>query len=140
LIPLVDSLRAHEPPWNEVGALYRRIWVLRSRSRHSEARQLEDAELSSVVARIRGSEEGGAHTDARIAAIRDEEKERVAAAVAFAEVLAPLLAERLAAYAPASAAAAKPAARPLSLKPAGEARGIADFIEEMLVQDRAGSP
>ena len=136
---MADSLRAHEPPWNEVGALYRRIWVLRSHGRHAEARQLEDAELSGILARIRGSGEAPADFDDRVAAIRDEEKARVAEAVAFAEILAPLLAERLGAPASSSAAPLQPTPRPRGSKTAVEGRGIADFIEEMLIQDRTGS-
>lgn len=121
-----------------MGALYRRLWVLRSRGRHAEARQLEDAELAGLLVRIRATEEA-ADFDARVDAIRDGEKARVAEAVAFAEILAPLLAERLGASSPAASAALKPTPRPRGTNAAVEDRGIADFIEEMLIQDRAGS-
>jgi hypothetical protein len=66
------------------------------------------------------------------------ESDRVADALTLAQILAPLLAQRLGAAAPAQRAAESPAGR----RPRREAdvdRGIADFIEEMLVQDRAAS-
>lgn len=120
-----------------MGTLYRRIWVLRSCGRPVEARRLEDAELSGLLAKIRGSEEAGADLEARIAALRDEEKARVAEAVAFAEILAPMLAERLGPPTSASGLPSKPGPRARAPKTADEDRGIADFIEEMLIQDRA---
>jgi hypothetical protein len=132
-------LRALEPPWNEVGALYRRVWVLRSRGRPAEARRIEETELAAALARVHEGAQAGTDAEARIAAISLEEKERVAAAVAFAEILAPMLAERLGGLTPGLRPA--PMASPTrATKPADEDRGIADFIEEMLVQDRAGSP
>jgi hypothetical protein len=140
LSPLVDSSRTLEPPWNEVGALYRRVWVLRSRGRAAEARRIEETELAAALARVREAAEAGTDAEARIAAIRSEEGERVAAAVAFAEILAPMLAERLGALTPALRLAPPTASQTRAPKPTDEDRGIADFIEEMLVQDRAGSP
>lgn len=60
-------------------------------------------------------------------------------AIAFAEVLAPMLSERLGAAAPARAASGSRAGfSPVPKLPGGE-RGIADYIDEMLAQDRAAS-
>jgi hypothetical protein len=67
-----------------------------------------------------------------------EERERVAAAVAFAEILAPMLSERLRSPGPAHPPAADSPVRPGPARGLGEARAVADFIEEMLAQDRAG--
>ena len=63
------------------------------------------------------------------------EQERVAEAVAFAEVLVPALSG----HCLPGAGAAKPAAPAprRAAKPRGTNRGIADFIDEMLAQERA---
>jgi hypothetical protein len=68
----------------------------------------------------------------------DEEAVRVADAVAFAEILVPRLAERLSgAHAPRPhAPSIPPAQRGIHSANDAGARGIADFIDEMLAQDQ----
>lgn len=96
--------------------------------------------LAAAAARARDASESVPEADARLKALLAQEAERVAAAITFAEVLAPMLSERLSALAPARAAAgANPAPERPARRPTGEALGIADFIDEMLAQDRAGS-
>ena len=124
-----------------MGAIYRRVCILRSKRRHAEARRIEESELAAALAKVREAFGAEADTEARIASIMSEEEDRVAAAVAFAEILAPMVAEHLGAAAPGGRRpAAEPAARMRTPGRPDEERGIADFIEEMLVQDRAGTP
>ena len=118
-------------------SICRRLCVLRSRGRLAEAGRIEETELAAAMAQAREGPEGGLGADARLSAVLAEEGERVAAAVAFAEILAPLLTERLAARAPERGRAAADPARRAPAPSAGD-RGIADFIEEMLAQDRGG--
>jgi hypothetical protein len=136
---LVDSPHTLEPPWTEVGGIYRRVCILKSTGRPAEARRIEETELDAALAGVRQAAEGRAETEARIAAVMAAESERVAAAVTLAEILAPMLAERLGAAAPAAKRAAEPPEKTRARRAADEDRGIADFIEEMLVQDRAAS-
>jgi hypothetical protein len=136
---LVDTLRTLEPPWTEVRAICRRICLLRSQGRQTEAQRVEEAELAAAAAQAEDSD-AGPLAEARVKALMAEEAERVAAAIAFADLLAPMLAERLGALAPLrERAAANPRPDVPRPGPAGESRGIADFIDEMLAQDRAGS-
>ncbi len=139
LSPLVDSPRTLEPPWTEVGGIYRRVCVLKSTGRNAEARRLEETELEAALAGIRQAPDAGAEIEARIAEVMAAESAQVAAAVTLAEVLAPMLAERLAAGAPAAKRVTEPPAKARAHRAGDEDRGIADFIEEMLVQDRAAS-
>jgi hypothetical protein len=69
----------------------------------------------------------------------EQGEERVAEAVAYAEILVPMLAERLTGFSPASPPLAgnRPQRTPRMIAPS-ESLGIADFIDEMLAQDRAG--
>ena len=60
----------------------------------------------------------------------------VADAVAFAEIIVPMLAERLGALAPLAAARERPVPRPARPAAPVEPRGIADFIDDMLTQER----
>ena len=120
-----------------MGRIYRRICLLRSEGRGPEAQRIEDTELAAAAAQARGDTDSGPESDERMKALLAGERERVAAAVALAEVLAPMLSERLAALAPARAAAETPGRERPGASPSGEARGIADFIDEMLAQERA---
>jgi len=138
LSPLVDSPRILEPPWTEVGKIYRRVCVLKSTGRHAEARRLEATELEAALACIRTAAEGSAEAEARIASVMAAESERVAEALTLAEILAPMLVERLGSNPPVKRANEAPA-EPRARRAADEDRGIADFIEEMLAQDRAAS-
>ena len=119
--------------------IFRRICLLRSEGRSGEAQRVEDTELAAAAAQLRDASGSEPEADARMKALWAEEGERVAAAMAFAEILAPMLSERLCAVAPAQLAArAQVPARP-DARTAGEAHGIADYIDQMLAQERAGS-
>ncbi len=112
---------------------------LRSEGREAEAREIEETELAAAVVDARRVSESDAEADALLRALRAEEERRVADAVAFAEVLMPMLAERLRPHPQAGARAPEIARqRKLNAEKSGESRGIADFIDDMLAQDRAG--
>jgi len=137
---LVESLRPLEPPWSEVGRTCRRICLLRAAGRYAEAQRIEDTELAAAAAKASREGSGpGPEADARLATMLAGEAERVAAAVAFAEILAPMLSERLGDRAAIHAQAPKHPHRGPGTGAPGGVRGIADFIEEMLAQDRAGT-
>jgi hypothetical protein len=113
---------------------------LRSEGREDEARALEGCELAAAVVEARRAAESDAEADTLLRALFAEGEERVADAVAFAEVLLPMLAQEMRPHLPAAARApdASRQRRP-SPERAGEVGEIADFIDEMLAQDRAGS-
>jgi hypothetical protein len=139
LIPLAYTLLPLEAPWTEARRICRRVWLLRSKGLIAEAQRIEDTELAAV--QVRAVPGGGLEADARFKALMTEERERMDAAVAFAEVLAPMLSERLRVFAPERGRTGmSPAPERKEPGPGGEARGIADYIDEMLAQDRAGSP
>ncbi len=102
---------------------------------------MQSNELANAIDRIRESELDGAECDAKIGALFAREAERVADAGVLAEILLPLLRD----FAPAEVPPASfaPRARPvvsdpvLSRRPPAPARGIADFIDEMIQQERA---
>ncbi len=100
---------------------------------------MEDNELAAAAAQARGASGSGPEADVRLKALMAWESERVAAAIAFAEVLAPMLSDRLRELAPARAPAGDSHPGRREARASGEARGIADYIDEMLAQDRAAS-
>ncbi|HXN35828.1 MAG TPA: hypothetical protein VN877_06630 [Opitutaceae bacterium] len=113
---------------------------LRSEGREAEAREIEDNELAAAVVDARRESESDAEADALLNTLRAEAEERVADAIAFAEVLMPMLAERLRPFAQAGSREPENARqRKPNPDKSGEPRGIADFIDDMLAQDRAGS-
>jgi hypothetical protein len=123
-----------------VGKVHRRICFLRFEGRSAEAQSVNDQEFAAAVAEARKDSNSDAEADVLLRSIEVEDEERVADAIAFAEVLVPMLSERQRVASPASARAADhPRQRRAALEPAGESRGIADFIDDMLAQDRAGS-
>ena len=119
--------------------MYRRVCLLRSEGRSGEAQRMEETELAAAAMQAREASESGPEADARLEALVAGESERVAAAFAFAEVLAPMLSDRLRALSPARAVAGNSGPSRPDIRPARDARGIADYIEEMLAQDRAAS-
>jgi len=136
LSALAEALHRFDPPWIEVGRIYRRICFLRSEGLRDEAQRIEDGEFAEAAARARDASASGEEAELLLRTLQTEEKERVASAVAFAEVLAPMLATRL----PHAAAAHSHPSAPERRKPrapAGKERGIADFIDDMLEQDRS---
>jgi hypothetical protein len=136
LSALAEALHRFEPPWIEVGRVYRRICFLRLEGRAGEAQVVEETEFAEAAAKARGTAGDAFEADSILKGIRAEEEERVAGAIAFAEVLVPMLERRVPALAPAPAAA--PAPRRAPPPATGESRGIADFIDDMLAQERAG--
>jgi hypothetical protein len=136
LSALAEALHRFEPPWIEVGRVYRRICFLRFEGRAGEAQVIEDTEFAEAAAKARGVSTDEFEAESILKGIRAEEEERVAGAIAFAEVLMPMLAKRAPDVVPARAPA--PAPRRAPLPATGESRGIADFIDDMLAQERAG--
>jgi hypothetical protein len=105
-----------------------------------DARQVEEHEFADALAEARKASESDAEADSLLEALLTEGEERVADAVAFAEVLLPMLTEQLRPAFPAAARRADhPRQRTPSTEKPGEVREIADFIDDMLAQDRAGS-
>lgn len=125
--------------WSAVTRVCRRICLLRSTGEDAAAR-VQSAEL----ARLLSSVPPAADVASRVDAIFATEEKRLADAQVLAEVLAPLIAEQLRARPPALSApsrraspapvdlAEKTAARP----PRSAAPNIADFIDDMLAQER----
>lgn len=140
--------------WREVQALYRRLCVLRSAEKNSEAAELESGLLPPALEALRGS---STVTQQQLDALFAAEEERVASARLLAEILLPMLTaatlpRNLAQATEASATSRKdnpattvPDVSPLPSLPveASSANttpglpGIADFIDEMLSQERA---
>lgn len=115
--------------------------MLRASGRAAEADQLYAAELPPLVESARGPEGDSLAAQRQCTALLAAEHERVSTAAVLAELLAPLLSARLPppaaarepahpAFAPAATTRASPAPAP----------SIADFIDDMLGQQRASSP
>lgn len=136
--------------WREVQSVYRRVCVLRSAGKNEEAERLEATTLPQAIGTLRDS---STVTPAQLEGLFAAEEQRVSDARALAEILLPMLLESsfvlpVAASRPATTAiAASPASR-ATVAPAssdektlpdnsGTLPGIADFIDEMLSQDRA---
>jgi hypothetical protein len=135
---MAEALHRFEPPWIEVGRIYRRICFLRSEGLLGEARTIEETELAAAAARARGNSSSDSDADSLLTTLLREEEERVLEAIAFAEVLAPMLVRGISGLAPARPRAVA-APSPRTPRPGdGETREIADFIDEMLAQDRVG--
>lgn len=134
-----DVLHRFDPPWIEVGRVYRRICFLRSEGLTGEARIIEETEFAEATARARGQFDSESAADSLLRQLMAEEEERVAEAVAFAEVLVPILARRISIHPPEQQRAAAPEVRARARAAPGEARGVADFIDDMLAQDRLAS-
>ena len=120
--------------------VHRRICFLRLEGREAEAREIEGRELEPAVAEARKDSESEAEAEAVLRAVTSDDEERVAEAIAFAEVLVPMLSERLSLQAPAPGI---PKRGPRQSRAASgdqdQAHGIADFIDEMLAQQRPAS-
>lgn len=116
--------------------MYRRICFLRSEGLSGEAQAVQDTEFAEAAARARGLFASESEADSLLRGLMEEEEERVAEAVAFAEVLVPMLARRLSAHAPAPLPHAAPVRGAAAAGRPGGTRDVADFIDEMLAQDR----
>ncbi len=123
-----------------MGQVHRRVCFLRLEGRETEAREIEGRELGPAVIEARKTSESESEADAVLRALTSEDEERVADAIAFAEVLVPMLSERLSLQSPPSG---PPTKGPRQNRPIagdlGGSRGIADFIDEMLAQQRTGT-
>lgn len=104
----------------------------------TEAKAMEDTEFAEAAAKARVAAESEAEGDSLLKTLVAEEEARVAEAIAFAEVLVPLLAKRLSALVPAPRAAPVPFPAREKIPGHNADRGIADFIEDMLAQERTG--
>jgi len=121
-----------------VGRIYRRICFLRFDGQSGEASRLEFSELKEAVDAAKSASESTDEAESILRRLLEEEGERVSEAVAIAEVLIPMLADRI----PAAIPARGPASSPLGVShrprigPDPSERSIADFIDDMLVQER----
>jgi hypothetical protein len=134
LSALAEALHRFDPPWIKLGRIHRRVCFLRSEGRAIDARRLEEGDFAQAKAEALAA--GGPDADARLRSFLAEEEERAAGAIACVDLLLPELSERAAALGSALGAQA-PAQRPPRPVDSGAERGIADFIDEMLAQDRA---
>jgi hypothetical protein len=137
-------------PLREVQGLYRRVCVLRISGKTAEAELLQTEQLPAAIEKVR---ESRSVTDDELLALFASEEERVETANALAEILLPVLTAKIDAVtalrrnfpAPASPSTeTSPSYAPAqppepSRTSAPMLPGIADFIDEMLVQDRAPS-
>jgi hypothetical protein len=135
-----EAIHRFEAPWIEVGRVYRRICFLRAEGSVAEAQFIEQNDFSRLVESARESCKSPAEADLIMENLLRSEQARVADAIAYAEVLAPMLAKQLSHLVPGAraAAASAPVQRP---RQAGrdDNRGIADFIDDMLAQERTGT-
>jgi hypothetical protein len=127
---LAEAIHRFDPPWIKVGRIYRHICFLRSEGLGTEAKRIEDTELAEAAAEACATDADG---DTQLKSFYAKEQERVAEAIAFAEVLVPALSGHFSSPEPAKA---RPAAPAPAAKKRGEA-GIAEYIDEMLAQERA---
>jgi hypothetical protein len=129
-------------PWGEVARACRRICVLRERGQQDDAERIRTEELPRLVALARAPEETDAMANERLEKIFSLEEERVASAAVIAELLAPMLAgksrpapvEQVAVSVAPMPAAVTPA--PAPKPPERRSASIADFIDEMIAQEK----
>jgi hypothetical protein len=117
--------------------------MLRERGHSEDAERLRAGELMAMVAAVRTPAETDAAISERLNAIFAIEAERVANAAVLAELLLPTLVEKLqlqsrphavteSSVTPTSLAQPAPVEKPVAPRPAS----IADFIDEMIAQDK----
>jgi hypothetical protein len=140
LSALAEALHRFEPPWIELGRVYRRICFLRCEGLTTEAQLIEQTEFAEAEARARRAADSEEEADSLVKTLLAEEGARVSEAIAFAEVLVPMLAKRLASLVPVPRLQSSAPAMTRERKPGhDENRGIADFIDDMLAQERTGT-
>jgi hypothetical protein len=154
--PPFSSSSLPPPLLREVQVLYRRVCVLRASGKSVEADALEAGKLAPALAKVRESSSGNDAIEKQLEALFAHESDRVDTAHALAELLLPMLtaAEETAPFrrsrfgtapgfeTPREAAAATPYDGATDIPPPASNSGpmlpgIADFIDEMLVQERA---
>jgi hypothetical protein len=133
---LAEALKRFDPPWMEVGRVFRRICFLRAEGLTEEAHRVEETEFAQATARARQGSESEFESESILHAVITEEKERVCDAIAFAEILVPMLAERLGAKVSPMRAAAH-VAKKVPVRASDAPRDIADFIDDMIRQDKS---
>jgi hypothetical protein len=149
-LPTLNSLlpapAVFNSPRDILVRLYRRICVLQARGEIAEAARLAIGELPAAVQTLRTAE---SVDDRELQRIFETEEERVASASVLAELILPSLADRLGGAAPLSASTSRSVHRAsetprpgstaeigaLPVRPA-VIPGIADFIDEMISQER----
>jgi hypothetical protein len=113
---------------------------LRERGQHEEAEQLRLGSVAEMVATLRTPSDSDASIGARLDEIFAAETERVANAAVLAELLAPLISEQLGAGVLPKVVAAPTPINPTPAKPSPPPRAaavsIADFIDEMIAQEK----
>ena len=126
-------------PWRELGEIYRRICALRSQGRETDARAVEEGDFAAALAAMREQSGAEPENEERLQAVLAAEEDRVVNATALAELLVPLLAER---FGLRPAAPVAPSLIPRAAKGMAPAAvpSVADFIDDMLAQDRARRP
>ena len=153
--PPFSSRFTPSPLLRDVQVLYRRICVLRATGKSAEADALETGKLADAIAKLHESSTSIADLDQRLEALFAKETERVDTAHALAELLLPMLTAADESGVSRRSRAPTPgfefsAARETSVPSQAGADGIppapstgpmlpgiADFIDEMLVQERA---
>ena len=138
----VSNFPAPSVAWSDIARVCRRVCVLRERGRAEEAERLRANELMPMVLAVRMPTDTDASVTERLNSIFAIEAERVANASVLAELLVPILAEKLQPSATSSApnvSAAAPLVTPASnaaKPPAPRPASIADFIDEMIAQEK----
>lgn len=138
LSALAVALHRFDPPWIKVAEVYRRICLLRLEGRDADARRIMESEFAEAEMAAKSACSGDPDADTSLKSFLASEGERVAQAVAFAEVLVPELSRRLSERAGVRPTAAVPAPKP-RVASRGDVLPVADFIEEMLAQERAAA-
>lgn len=131
-----EALHRFDPPWIRAGRAYRQACLLKLEGRDEEARRVLDGEFGRAEAEALAACRGEPDAETGFRAFIAAEAERMAHAVALAEVLAPELAARLGWAGGARVGPAVATARQRPAEPRGE-HAIADYIEQMLAQERA---
>jgi hypothetical protein len=136
-----ENLPDQNAAWREATRICRRICILREQGRQAEAEAMMANELAEVRAMLSS---GGVSSEieTKMAAIFTREEDRVADAAVLAELLVPALcaATNTAAVNSLSARdtrATSPLTAPKTIVARGGTGDIADFIDEMLAQERA---
>jgi hypothetical protein len=147
---LLNRSASNFPPpsatWNDVARLVRRVCVLRERGETDAAENLRLGALASLITSVQNAADDPAGVAQRIEAIYATEQERVANASALAELLLPLLTDsapvfgahpesELQVTAMHSPSPAVPT--PPTSKPVRRPGDIADFLDDMIAQERA---
>lgn len=126
--------------------LVRRVCVLRERGEVDAAENLRNGALASLIEFLHTSGDDPASIDQRIEVIYVTEQERVANASALAELLLPLLTDSAPVFGASAESApsvttmpSPPPTAPIAPpdKPARRPGDIADFLDDMIAQERA---